>query len=274
MTATAGTRRGASAIALRPVSWISPRARIVKRFDGIRSTHQERSSPSHRQRVGGHERSMREMRFPTRAPGPGAAGSAAPARTWPGLAPARRLQQCACSRCSARPGAPPGRSRRPAVEACARRRHARSAGPARLATERSNGSPIIWCTSACRRATAPHGRPPGNPHAAVDRRPGDSSVTDPGHAGGFDLRRLRHPHRRTNCRRDRSPAVSRRHWTGRSALRSHGLTGARTTDLPRQLELCLADTPDLVVILIGGNDLRDMVPPWRSAAQLGARRAA
>lgn len=52
-------------------------------------------------------------------------------------------------------------------------------------------------------------------------------------------------------------------------LRSHGLTGARTTDLPRQLELCLADTPDLVVILIGANDLRDMVPPWRSAAQLG-----
>ena len=52
-------------------------------------------------------------------------------------------------------------------------------------------------------------------------------------------------------------------------LRSHGLTGARTTDLPRQLELCLADAPDLVVILIGANDLRDMVPPWRSAAQLG-----
>ena len=51
-------------------------------------------------------------------------------------------------------------------------------------------------------------------------------------------------------------------------LRSHGLTGARTADLPRQLELCLADTPDLVVILVGGNDLRDMVPPWRSSAQL------
>jgi lysophospholipase L1-like esterase len=52
-------------------------------------------------------------------------------------------------------------------------------------------------------------------------------------------------------------------------LRSHGLTGARTTDLPRQLELCFADRPDIVVILIGGNDLRDRVPPWRSAAQLG-----
>ncbi len=57
---------------------------------------------------------------------------------------------------------------------------------------------------------------------------------------------------------------------GRSVrLRSHGLTGARTADLPRQLELCVADGPDIVVILIGGNDLRDRVPPWRSAAQLG-----
>lgn len=52
-------------------------------------------------------------------------------------------------------------------------------------------------------------------------------------------------------------------------LRSHGLTGARTADLPRQLELCFADDPAIVVILIGGNDLRDRVPPWRSAAQLG-----
>lgn len=52
-------------------------------------------------------------------------------------------------------------------------------------------------------------------------------------------------------------------------LRTHGLTGARTADLPRQMELCFADSPDLVVILIGGNDLRDRVPPWRSAAQLG-----
>lgn len=52
-------------------------------------------------------------------------------------------------------------------------------------------------------------------------------------------------------------------------LSSHGLTGARTADLPRQLELCSADDPAIVVILIGGNDLRDRVPPWRSAAQLG-----
>jgi lysophospholipase L1-like esterase len=53
-------------------------------------------------------------------------------------------------------------------------------------------------------------------------------------------------------------------------LVSHGLTGARTSDLARQVELCLAAPPDLVVILVGANDLRDMVPPRRSAAQLGA----
>ena len=52
-------------------------------------------------------------------------------------------------------------------------------------------------------------------------------------------------------------------------MRSHGLTGARTSDLTRQLALCLVDKPDVVVILVGGNDLRDMVPPWRSAALLG-----
>lgn len=53
-------------------------------------------------------------------------------------------------------------------------------------------------------------------------------------------------------------------------LRSHGLTGATSADLSRQLDLCLAEAPDAVVILVGANDVRDMVPPWRSAAQLGA----
>jgi lysophospholipase L1-like esterase len=58
--------------------------------------------------------------------------------------------------------------------------------------------------------------------------------------------------------------------TGRIVdLVSHGLTGARTSDLSRQLERCLADPPDVAVILVGANDLRDMVPPRRSAAQLG-----
>ena len=51
---------------------------------------------------------------------------------------------------------------------------------------------------------------------------------------------------------------------------SYGLTGARTSDLAGQLEKCLEEPkPDICVILIGANDLRDMVPPWRSAALLG-----
>jgi len=53
-------------------------------------------------------------------------------------------------------------------------------------------------------------------------------------------------------------------------LRTHGLTGATSADLSRQLDLCLAEAPDAVVILVGANDVRDMTPPWRSAAQLGA----
>lgn len=53
-------------------------------------------------------------------------------------------------------------------------------------------------------------------------------------------------------------------------LRSHGMTGATSADLPRQLDICLAEAPDAVVILVGANDIRDMVPPWRSAALLGA----
>ena len=51
-------------------------------------------------------------------------------------------------------------------------------------------------------------------------------------------------------------------------LLSFGLTGARTSDLAGQLDKCLAQKPDITVILIGANDLRDMVPPWRSAALL------
>jgi lysophospholipase L1-like esterase len=52
-------------------------------------------------------------------------------------------------------------------------------------------------------------------------------------------------------------------------MRSVGLTGARTSDLARQLQICVSLEPDIAVILIGANDLRDMVPPWRSAALLG-----
>ena len=41
-------------------------------------------------------------------------------------------------------------------------------------------------------------------------------------------------------------------------LLSFGLTGARTSDLAGQLDKCLAQKPDITVILIGANDLRDM----------------
>ena len=53
-------------------------------------------------------------------------------------------------------------------------------------------------------------------------------------------------------------------------LVSLGLTGARTSDLPGQIDRALTREPDVVVILVGANDVRDLVPPWRSAAQLGA----
>lgn len=57
-------------------------------------------------------------------------------------------------------------------------------------------------------------------------------------------------------------------------LSSLGLTGATTADLTRQLGAATAVAPDAVVILIGANDIRERVPPWRSAAQLGATVAA
>lgn len=57
-------------------------------------------------------------------------------------------------------------------------------------------------------------------------------------------------------------------------LATHGLVGALSADLSRQLTLALAEGPDAVVILVGGNDIRERVPPWRAAAQLGAAVAA
>lgn len=57
-------------------------------------------------------------------------------------------------------------------------------------------------------------------------------------------------------------------------LSSLGLTGATTADLTRQLGLAATRSPDAVVILVGANDIRERVPPWRSAAQLGATVAA
>jgi lysophospholipase L1-like esterase len=53
-------------------------------------------------------------------------------------------------------------------------------------------------------------------------------------------------------------------------LVSHGLIGSGAADLPRQIAAALPDAPDVVVINTGGNDVRDTIPPQRSAAQLGA----
>lgn len=58
-----------------------------------------------------------------------------------------------------------------------------------------------------------------------------------------------------------------RRWPVRLVTR--GLVGCGAADLGRQIGETLPDGPDLVVIVIGGNDIRDKVPPWQSARQLG-----
>ena len=63
--------------------------------------------------------------------------------------------------------------------------------------------------------------------------------------------------------------------TGRPVrLITHGVSGSGAADLTRQLGEALPDAPDVVVICTGGNDVRDTIPPQRSAAQLGAAVAA
>ncbi len=63
--------------------------------------------------------------------------------------------------------------------------------------------------------------------------------------------------------------------TGRPVrLITRGVSGSGAADLPRQLAETLPDAPDVVVICTGGNDVRDSIPPQRSAAQLGAVVAA
>ena len=53
-------------------------------------------------------------------------------------------------------------------------------------------------------------------------------------------------------------------------LRTHGLSGVGAADLDRQVTEAQAFTPDLAVIVVGANDIRDKVPPRRSADELGA----
>ena len=53
-------------------------------------------------------------------------------------------------------------------------------------------------------------------------------------------------------------------------LQTHGLSGVGAADLDRQVTEAQAFTPDLAVIVVGANDIRDKVPPRRSADELGA----
>ena len=63
--------------------------------------------------------------------------------------------------------------------------------------------------------------------------------------------------------------------TGRPVrLRTHGLSGCGAADLARQLTEALLGGPDIVVIVVGANDIRDKVPPGRSADHLGSAVAA
>lgn len=52
-------------------------------------------------------------------------------------------------------------------------------------------------------------------------------------------------------------------------LRTVGLSGCGASDLPRQVARTLSEAADIAVILIGANDIRDKVPPIRSADHLG-----
>ena len=53
-------------------------------------------------------------------------------------------------------------------------------------------------------------------------------------------------------------------------VRSVAVVGAQTSDLPGQLELGLEHEPDVVVIVVGANDITHRVTPRTSARQLGA----
>ena len=53
-------------------------------------------------------------------------------------------------------------------------------------------------------------------------------------------------------------------------LRTHGLSGVGAADLDRQVTEALISAPDVAVVVVGANDIRDKVPPRRSAELLGA----
>ena len=53
-----------------------------------------------------------------------------------------------------------------------------------------------------------------------------------------------------------------------------GVVGCGAADLLRQVDVALDAEPDVAVVVIGANDIRDRVPPGQSAAQLGRAVAA
>lgn len=63
--------------------------------------------------------------------------------------------------------------------------------------------------------------------------------------------------------------------TGRPVrLVTVGLVGCGAADLLRQVDLALPARPDVAVVVVGANDIRDRIPPAQSAAQLGRGVAA
>lgn len=55
---------------------------------------------------------------------------------------------------------------------------------------------------------------------------------------------------------------------------THGVVGSGAADLARQVTAALPAAPDVAVIVVGSNDVRDRIPPRRSASQLGQAVAA
>ena len=63
--------------------------------------------------------------------------------------------------------------------------------------------------------------------------------------------------------------------TGRPVrIATHGVVGSVASDLARQVTAALPEAPDVAVIVVGSNDVRDRIPPRRSARQLGQAVAA
>lgn len=74
---------------------------------------------------------------------------------------------------------------------------------------------------------------------------------------------------------DELPGVMLAHGLARAAgrpvtLRTFGAVGVGAADLARQLDLVCQERTDVIVVLVGANDIRDKVPPQESARLLGS----